>query len=92
MNLNLQNKKLLGINGLGRIGKLLLWNQIHLRNFEGIIVNCGREVGKTMDDLIQVIETDSTYGNLHKFLFGCVGRKAEITLCFWGSYSSWLMP
>ena len=80
MNLNLQNKKLLGINGLGRIGKLLLWNQIHLRNFEGIIVNCGREVGKTMDDLIQVIETDSTYGNLHKFLFGCVGRKAEIKI------------
>ena len=80
MNLNLQNKKLLGINGLGRIGKLLLWNQIHLRNFEGIIVNCGREVGKTLDDLIQVIETDSTYGNLHKFLFGCVGRKAEIKI------------
>lgn len=80
MNLNLRNKKLLGINGLGRIGKLLLWNQIHLRNYEGIIINCGREVGKTLDDLIQVIETDSTYGSLHKFLFGCVGRKAEIKI------------
>jgi len=34
MNLDLKNKKLLGINGLGRIGKLLLWNQIHLRNFD----------------------------------------------------------
>ncbi len=78
MKLDLRNKKLLGINGLGRIGKLLLWNQIHLRHFDGIIVNCGREVGKDLDDLIQVMETDSTYGNIHKFLFGMVGRKAEI--------------
>ncbi len=78
MNLDLRNKKLLGINGLGRIGKLLLWNQIHLRHFDGIIVNCGREVGKDLDDLIQVMETDSTYGSIHKFLFGMVGRQAEI--------------
>lgn len=80
MNLSLRSKRLLGINGLGRIGKLLLWNQIHLRHFEGIIVNCGREIGKDLDDLIQVIETDSTYGSLHKFLFGMVGRKAEIKI------------
>lgn len=78
MNLEMRNKKLLGINGLGRIGKLLLWNQIHLRHFEGIIVNCGREVGKTLDDLIQVLTMDSTYGSIHKFLFGMVGRQAEI--------------
>ncbi len=78
MNLGLRNQKLLGINGLGRIGKLLLWNQIHLRHFDGIIVNCGREVGKELDDLLQVIETDSTYGSLHKFLKGVVGGKAEI--------------
>lgn len=78
MNLDLRNKKLLGINGLGRIGKLLLWNQIHLHHFDGIIVNCGREVGKTLDDLIQVMETDSTYGSIHKFLFGMVGRQAQI--------------
>lgn len=80
MNLSLRNKKLLGINSLGRIGKLLLWNQIHLRAFEGIVVNQGREVGKNLDDLIQVIETDSTYGTIHKFLFGTVGRKAEIKI------------
>ncbi|MCB5267182.1 MAG: glyceraldehyde 3-phosphate dehydrogenase NAD-binding domain-containing protein [Candidatus Cloacimonetes bacterium] len=80
MNLSLRNKNLLGINGLGRIGKLLLWNQIHLKHYEGIVVNCGREVGKTLDDLIQVIETDSTYGSLHKFLFGMVGRKAQIKI------------
>ncbi|MDI3504167.1 MAG: hypothetical protein PWP64_1103 [Candidatus Cloacimonadota bacterium] len=78
MNLSLRNKNLLGINGLGRIGKLLLWNQIHLRHFDGIVVNCGREVGNDLDDLIQVIETDSTYGSIHKFLYGIVGKQAEI--------------
>ncbi len=80
MNLSLRNKNLLGINGLGRIGKLLLWNQIHLRHYDGIVVNCGREVGKKLDDLIQVIETDSTYGSIHKFLYGMVGKKAEIKI------------
>lgn len=80
MNLSLRNKKLLGINGLGRIGKLLLWNQLHLKRYEGIVVNCGREIGNNLDDLLQVIETDSTYGSLHKFLFGVVGRKAEIKI------------
>jgi glyceraldehyde 3-phosphate dehydrogenase len=54
MNLSLRNKNLLGINGLGRIGKLVLWNQIHLKQFEGIVVNCGRDVGKELDDLLQV--------------------------------------
>lgn len=78
MNLDMRNKKLLGINGLGRIGKLLLWSQVNLRHFDGFIINCGREVGKNLDDLIQVIETDSTYGSIHKYLFGMAGRKAEI--------------
>lgn len=78
MSINLMNKRLLGINGLGRIGKLLLWNQIHLRHYDGLVVNCGREIGKKLDDLLQVIETDSTYGSIHKFLFGYVGKKAEI--------------
>lgn len=72
------NKNLLGINGLGRIGKLNLWYQLMLGHFEAYVVNCGREVGKTLDDLIQVIETDSTYGSLHKFLYGMTSRKAEI--------------
>ena len=63
----------LGINGLGRIGKLTLWNHLHTRNFDRIIVNTGREVGRSLDDLIQVIETDSTYGPLGKFLNGYGG-------------------
>jgi glyceraldehyde 3-phosphate dehydrogenase len=63
----------LGINGLGRIGKLTLWNHLHTRHFDRIIVNTGREVGQSLDDLIQVIETDSTYGPLGKFLNGYGG-------------------
>ncbi|MBW6514987.1 MAG: glyceraldehyde-3-phosphate dehydrogenase [Candidatus Cloacimonetes bacterium] len=80
MDLSLKNKDLLGINGMGRIGKLLLWNQIHLKKFDGIIVNCGREIGKDLDDLIQAVETDSTYGSIHKFLYGMTGKKASITI------------
>lgn len=60
----------LGINGLGRIGKLFLWNNLLNRRFKRIIVNTGREVGRSLDDLVQVIETDSTYGPLGKFLYG----------------------
>ncbi|MCB5262753.1 MAG: glyceraldehyde-3-phosphate dehydrogenase [Candidatus Cloacimonetes bacterium] len=80
MNLSLSNKNLLGINSLGRIGKLLLWKQIHLRHFDGFVVNCGREVGKSFDDLIQTIENDSNYGSIHKFLYGMVGKNAEIKI------------
>jgi len=64
----------LGINGLGRIGKLTLWNNLLTRRFDRIIVNTGREVGKSLDDLVQVIETDSTYGTLGRFLHGYTGK------------------
>jgi len=67
----------LGINGLGRIGKLTLWNHLLTKRFDRIVVNTGREVGKSLDDLVQVIETDSTYGTLSKFLYG-FSRKCEI--------------
>jgi glyceraldehyde 3-phosphate dehydrogenase len=77
MNASVNSKRLLGINGLGRIGKLTLWNFLYQRHFDGIVVNMGREVGKSTDDLLQVIETDSTYGSLGKFLYGH-SRKCEV--------------
>ena len=77
----LKNKKLLGINSLGRIGKLMVWNQIHLRHFDGIVLNFGREVGKKLDDLIQIIENDSNYGNIHKFLHGPGGHTCRFMVC-----------
>ena len=67
---DLTHKHLLGINGLGRIGKLTLWYQLIHRDFDGVVINVGREVGKSLEDVIQVIEHDSTYGNLSRFVHG----------------------
>ncbi len=60
----------LGINSLGRIGKLTLWHHINRKYFKEIFVNQGREVGTGLDSVAQAIEKDSTYGLMHKFLYG----------------------
>ena len=60
----------LGINGLGRIGKLLVWHHAARGHFPGLVVNLGREVGKGLEAVCGVIENDSNYGQLHRFLFG----------------------
>ena len=60
----------LGINGLGRIGKLTLWPHVARRHFPRIVVNLGREVGPGLEAVVQSIEKDSTYGSMHRFLFG----------------------
>ncbi len=61
----------LGINGLGRIGKLSLWNQVSRRSFSEIVINLGRQVGKGIQDIAAAIERDSTYGRLAVYLHGC---------------------
>ncbi len=60
----------LGINGLGRIGKLTLWHFISRKHFGEIVVNLGRRIGSSLEDLALYIERDSTYGSLHTFLYG----------------------
>ena len=65
----------LGINGLGRIGKLTLWNVVARRAFEGVVVNIGREVGRSLQDLASSIERDSTYGRLGTYLYGRSGGR-----------------
>jgi glyceraldehyde 3-phosphate dehydrogenase len=60
----------LGINSLGRIGKLTLWHHINRKYFKEIFVNQGREIGTGLDSIAQAIEKDSTYGLMHKFLYG----------------------
>lgn len=60
----------LGINGLGRIGKLSLWHHISRRHFSGLVVNIGRDVGRGLADLAASIERDSTYGRLGTYLHG----------------------
>ena len=62
--------RVLGINGLGRIGKLTLWHHIGRKYFDRIVVNQGRPVGRNMHDMAELIEKDSTYGPLHRFLYG----------------------
>jgi glyceraldehyde 3-phosphate dehydrogenase len=60
----------LGINGLGRIGKLTVWHHVSKRYFSEVVVNIGREVGTRLDDLAAAIERDSTYGRLGTYLHG----------------------
>ena len=68
-------EKTLGINGLGRIGKLTLWHHVGRKYFQKIVVNQGRPVGKDLSAVAQAIEKDSTYGPLHRFLYGVRGHR-----------------
>lgn len=65
----------LGINGLGRIGKLSIWHHVERRYFSELVVNTGREVGTGLGDIAHFIEKDSTYGLLHKYLHGCRAQR-----------------
>ncbi|MCG2722469.1 MAG: hypothetical protein L6290_10725, partial [Thermodesulfovibrionales bacterium] len=71
-------KTVLGINGMGRIGKLTLWNHISRKYFSEIVVNIGRKAGTSLQDIALYIEKDSSYGSLHQFLYGYkAGRVIE---------------
>ena len=65
-----QSDLTLGLNGLGRIGKLTLWHHVSRKFFPEIVVNIGRDVGSSLNDLAHYLERDSTYGSLHGFLYG----------------------
>ncbi|RBP45473.1 glyceraldehyde 3-phosphate dehydrogenase NAD-binding domain-containing protein [Garciella nitratireducens] len=77
MNLPLKSKRILGINGIGRIGKLTLWNQLYLKHFDGIVINAGREVGKKVEDILHYLTTDTTYNSLDRFLYGYTGKSCN---------------
>jgi glyceraldehyde 3-phosphate dehydrogenase len=64
----------LGINGLGRIGKLTLWYHLGHDDFDRIVVNVGRPVGTSLDSIVEYISKDSTYGALHRYLHGHKGK------------------
>ena len=70
MSANEASERTLGINGLGRIGKLSLWHHVERKYFSNVVVNVGREVGSDLEAVCGVIEKDSTYGSMHRFLFG----------------------
>ncbi|HPN96973.1 MAG TPA: glyceraldehyde 3-phosphate dehydrogenase NAD-binding domain-containing protein [Syntrophorhabdaceae bacterium] len=65
----------LGINGLGRIGKLALWHHVGRKYFNEFVVNQGREIGNGINAVAEMIEKDSTYGSLHKFLYGVRSKR-----------------
>lgn len=68
-------QRTLGINGIGRIGKLTLWHHLGRDDFDRIVVNTGRDVGASLDAVVQYLAKDSTYGPLHRFLFGRSGTR-----------------
>jgi len=61
---------ILGINGMGRIGKLSLWHHVSRKAFSELVVNLGRESGKGLQDIATFIEKDSSYGRLGNYLYG----------------------
>jgi glyceraldehyde 3-phosphate dehydrogenase len=65
----------LGINGLGRIGKLALWHHVGRKYFREIVINLGREAGTGLDAVAQTIEKDATYGLLHRFVYGIKSQR-----------------
>ncbi|MDH3521161.1 MAG: hypothetical protein OEM49_11955 [Myxococcales bacterium] len=65
-----EQQRVLGINGLGRIGKLTVWHHAARKYFSRIVANLGREVGRNLEAVCGLIEKDSTYGSMHRFLFG----------------------
>ncbi len=72
--MNTNDPIVLGINGLGRIGKLTLWHHAGRKFFNKIVINLGREVGTSLDDILHYIERDSTYGRLEAYLHGYQGK------------------
>ncbi len=64
----------LGINGLGRIGKLSLWHHAGRKYFDNIVINVGREVGQSFNDIVHYLERDTSYGRLDSFLNGYQGQ------------------
>jgi len=80
MEIKFQNKRILGINGMGRIGKLTLWNHLSEKHFDGIVINAGRELGRKVEDIVQYLTTDSTYGTLDRFLYGYTGKVCDVKI------------
>ncbi|MBN1321174.1 MAG: glyceraldehyde-3-phosphate dehydrogenase, partial [Thermoleophilia bacterium] len=70
----MSGSRTLGINGLGRIGKLTLWYHLGHDDFDRFVVNVGRSVGTSLQSVVEYVNKDSTYGPLHRFLGGYRGK------------------
>ncbi len=74
MAVSVGSELILGINGLGRIGKLTLWHHVARKFFGEIVVNLGRTAGTSLSDIAHYVERDSTYGWLQGYLYGHQAR------------------
>jgi glyceraldehyde 3-phosphate dehydrogenase len=59
---------------------LTLWHHISRKHFDEIVVNVGRQVGKSLSDIAHYLERDSTYGSLQVFLYGHRATKPVIEI------------
>jgi glyceraldehyde 3-phosphate dehydrogenase len=66
----------LGVNGLGRIGKLTVWYHLLRGHFQGFVVNLGRSAGGSLEDVLDLLGTDSTYGPVEQFLLGVTAERS----------------
>jgi len=64
----------LGINGLGRIGKMTLWYHLAHDDFDTFVINAGRPVGTSLQSVLEYLGKDSTYGPLYRWFGGCNGK------------------
>jgi glyceraldehyde 3-phosphate dehydrogenase len=65
----------LGINGLGRIGKLSLWHHVSRKSFDALVVNVGRKAGTSLEHIADYVERDTTYGSLGRYIHGFRGGR-----------------
>jgi glyceraldehyde 3-phosphate dehydrogenase len=66
----ISSKSPVGINGIGRIGKLIAWVMSTKEDLDEIVISTGRKTGKSLEDLATYMGYDSTYGPYARFLFG----------------------
>jgi len=55
-------KSPVGINGIGRIGKLLVWVMSTKSDLEEIVISTGRKTGKSLEDLAPILATTPPTG------------------------------
>lgn len=66
----------IGIMGIGRMGKLLVWLYASKKKHDEIVIATGRKTGTSLDDLATYFEYDSTYGSFDAFVGGFGGKNA----------------
>lgn len=66
----ISSKQPVGICGIGRIGKLLVWLLSAKKAQSEIVIATGRKTGKSIEDLATYFAYDSTYGAYSRFIAG----------------------